>query len=425
MGAFFKKDILVFYRDRKQVLIPLILPIILIVVMGFLVPDWFGSSTSSLQAKVAYVVKDDAANGLQQFQDSLAAKGMKAEEAAAVGRLAKEIQPTKLLNDLLASKPVADMIERMDMKEEEALLRLKAEEIDAIVILPEQFTRHVLDKMLLGEGKGASIRLVAEEPTMEVSVLQGIIESFTQQLNTDAAITYAGRKLGSIGEMAWQPNVGAIGGMEQIEGVKTVTTKQYFTLSISVIFTLFASIVIANKATTEKREQVFQRILLSGSRPLAYLAGKASSALVLAIVQLLLVIVVSHFVLNVFTGFSLQFWFGFILLTFMLCLFIGAMSGLFTALMLRINTNIANAIIQSILLMLGILGGSFVPVYILPDSMQRLWEWTPNGFWLSTMTQWIQQQSWDVVTSGLFGLALFTAVTVVLSVWIFPKRGRI
>src|SRR5690606_20759129 len=129
--------------------------------------------------------------------------------------------------------------------------------------------------------------------------------------------------------------------------------------------------------------------------------------------------------LNLFPGFSLEFWLGFALLTSMMCLVVAAMAGLFTAAMFRMNPDTANAIIHSLLLIIGVIGGSFVPIYILPDSVQPLWEWTPNGLWLSTMIQWIQQESWEAAVKGMLGLITFITVIVALSVWIFPKRGRI
>ncbi|WP_028596630.1 ABC transporter permease [Paenibacillus assamensis] len=425
MRAFFKKDILVFCRDRKQVLIPLILPLILIIAMGFLLPNWMGNASSSIQVKVGYVVKDNVEAGLKKFEDSLATKGMSKDEVARLGMIAKDIHPTKLLNHVLADEQLTEMIIFTEMDEEEALLKLKAEEIHAIVTVPEGFTRNVVDRTLLGEGKGAAISLVAEDSTKEVTILQGMIGNFIRQLNTGAAILNVGAEHVKQGGMHGESSITVVGGMERIEGVDTITTSQYFTLSITLIFTLFAALSIASKAITEKREQVFQRILLSGSRPLSYLAGKMSSTFILSTVQLLLVFTVSQFALHVFSDFSLQFWIGFILLTLMLCFFIAAMSGLFTALMLRINADIATAICNACILALGILGGNFVPVYILPDSMQQLWEWTPNGLWLSSVVQWIQVQSWTVAVEGILGLAVFTFVTVALSVWIFPKRGRI
>lgn len=108
----------------------------------------------------------------------------------------------------------------------------------------------------------------------------------------------------------------------------------------------------------------------------------------------------------------------------MMVLLIAAMSGLFTVAMFRINPNIAEVVIQTMLLIIGIIGGNFVP-YILPDSLQQLWEWTPNGLWLSTIIQWIQQESWTTAANGLLGLTLFTVAIIALSVALFPRRGRI
>lgn len=88
------------------------------------------------------------------------------------------------------------------------------------------------------------------------------------------------------------------------------------------------------------------------------------------------------------------------------------------------NANTANAIIQALLLIIGVIGGNFAPIYILPDAVQQLWEWTPNGLWLSTMIQWIQQESWEAAINGMLGLSAFIIAIIALSVWTFPKRGE-
>ncbi|GKU78930.1 ABC transporter permease [Paenibacillus sp. L3-i20] len=422
MGAFLKKDLLIYWRDRKENIISLIITIILIVVLGLILPGWVENPASTLQLKAAYVVNDNETEGLNQFQVALAGGEIKEEAAASLSMLAEQKQPAKLLRELLTSDEVTEMINWTELKEDEALRQLEDGDIEAIVTIPEGFTRLALNKIILDEGDGAAISLVADNPSIEVNVLHGIIDSFTQQFNVSTAISYTLTKTGGIDKEITIPEVG---GLEQIDGVRAITSFQYFTLAIAVLFAMYQAANTASKAVTEKREQVFQRILLSGSSPLSYLSGKLGVTLITALLTFTIVIVISNYTLNLFPNYSLKFWLGFLLLTAMMGLFVAAMSGLFTAIMFRINPDITIAIIQMLILVIGLIGGNFVPIYILPDVLKELWEWTPNGLWLSTMIQWIHQESWVTMAEGIFGLLIFTVVAIALSVWLFPKRGVI
>ncbi|MDF2926573.1 MAG: transporter permease [Paenibacillaceae bacterium] len=422
MGAFLRKDVLVYWRDRRENIISLVVPLILIVILGLVLPGWIENPAAALQLKAAYVVKDDGNAGLDQFQSSLAGKGMKESEAAVLAELAERHQPARLLRELLGGEQLSGVVQLAEMDEEQALQQLAAKEIQAVITLPEGFTLNALNRMLLGEGTGAAILLTADKPSVEVGALQGIINGFARQLNTGMAIIQAtpGRTEAMPAEAALPPT----GGLERIEGVRAISSFQYFTLSIGVMFAMYVAAAIAYKAVAEKRQHILQRIQLSGSHPFSFLWGKIGSTLVMALTQLTCVIGICHFLLGLFPGFPLQFWLGLVLLTFTAGLFIAAMSALFTSFMFRINPDAANAVIHTLLIIIGIVGGNFVPVYALPHSVQQLWEWTPNGLWLSTVIQWIQQESWTVAVQGMLGLALFAAAAVALSIWIFPKRGR-
>ncbi|MCR8643816.1 ABC transporter permease [Paenibacillus sp. N1-5-1-14] len=424
MNIFFKKDMLLNWRDRKENIISLVISVVLITVLGYILPGWIENPTANLHLKAAYVVSDDEAAGIQQFKSSLTSSGLDKEAATSLAAKAEHISPAKLLQAYLANKQVTKMVEWVPLKKEEAVQQLNAGDVQAIVTIPEGFTFRTLNKILLGEGNGMPLQLVANDPSIKVGALQGIIDGYAKQFNTNSSIAFAIAQAGSSAN-SMSIVVPTIGGLEQIEGLRAITSYQYFTLAIGVIFAMYVAANTASKSVVEKREQVFQRILLSGSKSISYLGGKFGSTLIMSLLKFSIVVVVSHFILNLFPGYSLNFWLGFMLLTLMMGLFVAAMAGLFTAAMYRIQPDTTNAIIQSLLLVIGVIGGNFVPVFILPDSIQMLWVWTPNGLWLSTMIQWIQQESWSVMTHGVINLALYTVVIMAVSVWLFPKRGQI
>lgn len=423
MGNFLKKDLLINWRDRKENVTSIIITIVLIVVLGLILPGWVENPNSTLHLKAAYVVKDNETAGLNQFRTNLMGSEMNKEDVAKLMMLAEQNQPAKLLQKLLISDEVTQMVDWSALEEKEAQRKLENGEIQAIVTIPENFTIHSLNKMLLDEGNGATISLVADDPSLEVSVLQGTIEGFSQQFNRSTAIAFT--LINNADVTVQEKSISSIGGFEIIEGVRPITSFQYFTLSIAVLFAMYQAANTASKSVVEKREQVFQRIIISGSRPLSYLSGKFGVTLIMALLKFTIVIVIAHFVLNLFPGYSLKFWLGFTMLTAMMGLFVAALSGLFTTIMFRIKPDITNAIIQSLILVLGLFGGNFVPITVLPDSIKIFSDWTPNGLWLSTMIKWIQQESWITMADGIFGLLVFTVAAMTICVWLFPRRGRI
>ncbi len=65
MDSFFIKDVLVFWRDRKEVLLALLLPIVLIVVLNFAFSSIFGIDDNSTNLEVALIQEDDTAAGMK------------------------------------------------------------------------------------------------------------------------------------------------------------------------------------------------------------------------------------------------------------------------------------------------------------------------------------------------------------------------
>ena len=59
MRSFLRKDLLVFWRDRKEVLISLLAPILLIVVLNFAFSDLFGEDAEGLDIDLGIVLEDD------------------------------------------------------------------------------------------------------------------------------------------------------------------------------------------------------------------------------------------------------------------------------------------------------------------------------------------------------------------------------
>src|SRR5690606_25763179 len=131
---------------------------------------------------------------------------------------------------------------------------------------------------------------------------------------------------------------------------------------------------------TEKREHVFDRIILSNSNPIHFLLGKMFATFCLVWLQMLLTIGVAQIALGVFEGKSMEFWIGFFVMMTIYSLTIAGLAALFTSLALNIkDMNMANGIMSLVVLTFGLIGGGFFPIQGLPEMLQNMGAWVPNG----------------------------------------------
>lgn len=414
MIPFFKKDLLVFWRDRKELAVSLAAPLILITVLGFALPGWIENPAKSLEMKAALVNLDNEAAAVQQVQGTL---GLGSDESWS--------SPVQALIGLLQSEEAGSFVQIQELSSEEARRQLEEERIEAIITIPDGFTLAALHKMLLNEGEGAALQVTAREASLQVDALKDLIGGLMHAINFNASLQHAGGAEMAAAAAMVLAEGGNFGGYEIIPGAQTVTSFQYFALAISIVFALLLSTTISTKAMAEKREHTLQRILLTGSRPVQYLAGKMSAAFCLSMLQLTIVLLVSHFALGIFPGRSLQFWLGMSSVLLLLSLCVGALAALFTALVFRLEDSVASGLTFVIILVAGTIGGSFAPIYVLPGWLKAAGEWTPNGLTLAVLLEWLQTETSASLTVPLIKLGVFALAAAGLAIGLFPRRGRI
>src|SRR5699024_2404895 len=201
---------------------------------------------------------------------------------------------------------------------------------------------------------------------------------------------------------------------------------QYFTIAISLLFALFISQTVAIKTITEKREQVFNRIVLANSKPLHFLMGKTFAAFVLTWLQMMITITITQLLLDVFTGENIEFWIGLITVITVFALAIAGLTALFTTFTLNMHDpNAINGITTLIVMTMGVLGGNFFPIQGLPDILRKVGEWTPNGLTLTVLIEWIQYSHFQDLIIPIMILLLFFIVCLIIGIALFPRRERI
>ncbi|WP_018930425.1 ABC transporter permease [Gracilibacillus lacisalsi] len=419
MGSFIKKDLFLFLRDRKELVVALLLPIVIIFVLNLAFDGLFDSNEeATLDIHLALVNQDNQEKVTESLQEKLIEEGSFDEmEATAIAEQASYADPVEALANFLESEDLQNWVTIHDLDETEAIDQVEQGEIDGMLVIPNDFTVESLYAAFTGEPPAVSLAYKMEEETANNGTMYDIINGFIDNLNYQFAMQQIA---GSNEVEVVQPQ----GGVEQLGEGETFTMSQYFTLAMGILFALFLSITVAAKTGEEIRQQVFDRILVTNSHPMLFLIGKMVSTFILAWLQISIVFGLAHLILDVFPGRSLDFWLGVAVITLLFALAVAGLAAVFTSIALQMhNIDAANGVFNVIAMVLAVLGGNFVPIYVFPDWMQRVSEWTPNGLTLSMMMEWLQyQQVSSLIMPSLMLVGFFVLCTLV-GLAMYPKRG--
>jgi len=425
MFPYLKKDLLIFWRDRSEMLVILLVPIVLSVILGFALSSWIEGEPGEKTASIALVVEDNEGAAFAEFRDTI--QSLNRDEAWTTSAIeaATAYPLIEGLRWIFASDDIKDWIDLAETSASQAAVMLEQEEVSAIVTIPSGFTLQALKRAWLGEGDGGKLMVTALDSSVKLDMVTRILDRYVQEMNVGLGLGYvlqdtSGHKQVNEGDVSLPK-----GGMELLDSVKPLTSFQYFSVSIGMIFTVFISATIALHASGEKRQRVIERIRLSGNNPFHYLGGKLVASFMIACFQLTCVLTACHFILGLFYGRSAAFWMGAAAIVLVFSFLVAAMASIFTSIMFRMkNVDAANALFNLLLIVIGVIGGGFVPLYVLPEWLRSIGEWTPNGHALMMALSWIQYENAGRLTSQLLWLLVYAIVLIGISAFIYPRRGR-
>ncbi|WP_371068513.1 ABC transporter permease [Sediminibacillus sp. JSM 1682029] len=423
MLTFLKKDVVVLLRDRTELLVLLLMPIILTVILGFALNGMFAGGFTSFDMKVAVVDQNDRSAGMEQFTEEVSQLSMPDAGKNQLMKAAESADPSAMLTNLLEDEELGQVMEVEKMNETKAEQALGEGEVTALLKIPEDFTYLSLKSMLLEQGKGADLEVVeGKDSALMAGIFHDTIDRFVHTFNFETAVAKAadgkempGPASGGTGE--------GLGGTITVTEQEPITSIEYYSIGMAVMFAMYVASTIASKAYVENYQNVFARILLSGKHPLLYLSGKAISTSVLVFMQLVLLFSMGRFVLHAFADNSWRFWLGMLVISAVFSLCIGALGALLTAITVKAESNVVPGIFSGgIVSVLAMLGGSFFPVSGMPELFTNLGNWTPNGIMLNTTLQWAQGLGPSFITPLIVRLLLLTVLLIGLSLLIFSKR---
>lgn len=416
MGAFLIKDIMLLLRDRSELLILLAMPFLLIAILGFSLRGIFSGDLEALEMDIAFVSEEDEAQAVAAIQNEIEEMGLPPEQVEPLKQAAESASPQTMLVSLLEDENLSELITVERMGRAEAQESLDEETVDAVITLPQGFTEASLRNMLFGESAGGEIELLAADlSSPQTDVLDSILNEFVHTVNFEA----------SLSRLSGQDSATEVsGGIETITAREPITSFQYYTIGMAVMFVLFVGSTIAGQSNLEQKQMVFDRIRLSNRSPLLYLSSKAIAAAAIVTVQLALLFGLSALLFQTFAAGSWAFWSGIAIISITLALSVGCLAALMVAITLRLESDAVPAIFSGgVISLMAFVGGSFMPLDGMPEMLRSIGNWTPNGAALSAYFSWLLESDLGQLTEPLMRIAIVAAIFLLLALALFPRKG--
>lgn len=347
------KDALLIGRDKKALLTLVFMPILLIGILGAAFGNMMGNEEEApiKEFKIGIVNLDEGPLG-------------------------------KVLEEEVFMEGLPDLISAEAMGEDELNDQLKQQAISVGVILPPNFSDHII----LGEE--SKVRIIS---IPSASIQSSIVESAVLQFAQGAAVNMAAIKVAGPPDSGKSVTAFALPAIETFDLVEEVAVKQeqkpvgsfqYYAAGMGVMFLLMTVITGVSTMIEEKEQDVFNRLLITKLTNTDYLIGKFIGLLFMSSIQFFIIIIGTRYLYGVDWGNSML---GVMVVGLS---FVFSVCGLGVLLGTLVKTektfNAAGMLGTQIM---AAVGGSMVPLYVFPEWMNSVVKILPNALALQTFLE--------------------------------------
>ncbi|ARX69524.1 MULTISPECIES: ABC transporter permease [Bacillus] len=382
------KDLKIRLIDRRGFMMMLIMPLLLTAILGSALSNIFDNGGLPKTVIGYYQV------GTDEFADVFQ----------------KEVLQSKELKDDVKVKIVNSQEELEDM--------LKEKKIDVGIIIPNKWSEQVQD----GKLKEPKV-LIDPSKDIQAKIAESMIRSFSERVQTVAVSTksvvteLAKSQHSNVEQVAKEVSgdlqTVATSDANNIEkgtiGKKTVAAMQYYAAAMLVMFLLYNITVGAKSVVTEQRTETLARLFSTPTSSFSILFGKFLGTLLFACIQFGIFIVATHFMFHVEWGGDLS---QIVAIGISYAICVSGLSMLIAAFIREEKT--ADVMGGIGIQILAILGGSMLPIYVFPDTLQTIANIAPNKWALTSFLNIMSGTSWDVLLPVIFSLCSAGIVSVMI-----------
>ncbi|WP_249316515.1 ABC transporter permease [Bacillus sp. FJAT-50079] len=414
--SFIKKELLLLIRNPQELLVLVAMPFILIIILGFALGSVLNGEGQVIEGKVGLVMHSNDEEELTKFKEDLEKLPIPVEMKEQLLQQAEHVLPIPMLADtIFGSDELRSVMTLEELPIDQFQAAKKEGEYSAIIEVPEQFTSQLLYSAFIEQTDVPALMIYSNEgKELSASIVEDVITVFQEQYTLSAML---GKELQSE-EVISVPNVK--GSIETVANREPISAFNYYAVGMGVMFVLFIASTISARTFIEKKEHLFDRILLANVPSWTYLGSVFFSAIVIALLQLGIL----------FGGAALFFkvywpnFLSFLCVTISLCVAVAGITVLLTALNHYFNTDVASKLFMtSFVAVLSFVGGSFVPVMTMSEVLEQVGQYTPNGAAMSAYLNIFQGAGVTEVIDHITVLLLFTTIVSAIAWFVFSRKG--
>ncbi len=406
------KDISVIFRDGAALVLMLVGPLVLTLGLGLITGSFNRDDNAPVISRVPVLVVDQDGGALAAALDDL----LRGDD----------------LSDLLAAEAWDD--------EAAALEHVRQGEAAAAVIIPAGFSDSLMPDMATGELAAPVALRVYGDPGSPIgaAVVRSIAEAFTNravnnvtaiqigltELATSGAVAPA--DLPAVGQAMGEHLFGEAAGAESLIAVRTESVAtggaagfnplSYFAPAMALLFLMYAVTLGARSLITERREGTLARMLTAPVTPAQVLSGKVAGIFMTGFLQLGLLILLTTLMFRLNWGNPL----GVVLLVAAAALAATGWGLLLAS--LSSNAGQITALGTALMLIFGILGGSFVPGMTFGPLLDWAGRITPNRWAQEGFVSLASGDGLAALVTPLTALLVMAGGLFVLSAVLFRRR---
>jgi ABC-2 type transport system permease protein len=408
------KDLKLIFRDRAALIFMLLAPFLLTIGMGFVTGRFSGGASGLSDIPVVIVNLDH-----EQLGDALA--------------------------DVFSSEELADLMEPTESRDPAAARQLiDDDQAAAAVIIPEGFTRSILP----AEGAGSDQSFVESEPVkIEVyanpsrrtsaGVVKAIVDEFVSRVEEGRIVGMtsieglmqaglldpqnAEREARALFQEGNQTENPAITLKTNQEGAAAIEFDilAYMAPGMALLFLMYTVSYGGRSILAERSQGTLPRLLVSPTSTAQVLGGKVLGIFLTGVAQVGILILASTMFFGVKWGDAAG------LIVLILAVVFGATGwGMLITALARTPAQVGS-IGSAIMLIFGILGGSFINLDQMPSLVRTVSKITPNAWGLDGFTTLALGGTLSNLVEPITALLIMGSVLFGIAVVLFSRNGMV
>lgn len=426
-----KKDVVILFSDRKALTILILMPIILMTILGAGLSSSFDTGTAVEPFEIGIVKAYEEETTLEILEEMPFADQMDLDPQAF------ELDLEAVLFDVLDTPEIQEIFTYRFYGLEEGLTAVERGEISDLVVLPENFLRDTTINLMTPFRNEVEILIHADpDRYLDTEITRAVFGGFETYLNqmvtvkgvfADIALKsglgYAAfENLETVYEALERDEASAPAvRYENITSRRTVNSVEYYAMAMLSMFILFTGGQGGRMMLEEKDQFTFQRMRLAGISKWQIFVGKFVTVYLVGVAQVAIMIAYTTLILKVDWGD-----YGRVaLIAGCALLAVAAMGTMIGSLTLRLgNYKVANMMESFIFQVMAFLGGSFMPLEVLPSIFDKISYLTINGLALKGFLYNMQGYGMETIAPLLGVLIGISAVFTLVGLWLMGNERR-